>query len=146
MPFRSPQSPRSESNPALTRNPGRDRPSVISQGHRFSSLARHVDTLTRRFFASPAYPPLQAAIRIPFEPCSREQGGRPLPPRAGQEHRSICPNWRSALADLTGRQPGATRLTKSTDREFGARPESAHTYRGLRPSHQSVIEPSRHQT
>jgi hypothetical protein len=82
----------------------------------------------RRFFASPAYPPLQAAIRIPFGPCAREQGGRPLPPGGG------------ALADLTSRQPGATRLTKSTDREFGARPESAHTYRGCGPSHQSVIE------
>src|SRR5712675_1839923 len=32
MPFRSPQSPRPESNPALTRNPGRDRPSAISRG------------------------------------------------------------------------------------------------------------------
>jgi hypothetical protein len=28
MPFRSPLSPRPESNPALTRNPGRDRPNV----------------------------------------------------------------------------------------------------------------------
>jgi hypothetical protein len=32
MPFRSPQSPRPESNPALTRNPGRDRPSAIPRG------------------------------------------------------------------------------------------------------------------
>jgi hypothetical protein len=38
-----------------------------------------------------------------------------------------------AMADLTGRQPGAARLTRSTGREFGARPESAYTYRGLRP-------------
>lgn len=34
MPFRSPQSPRPESNPALTRNHGRDRPIVMSRGQR----------------------------------------------------------------------------------------------------------------
>jgi hypothetical protein len=44
MPFRSPQSPRPESNPALTRNPGRDRPNAISRGQlrerRQQALAR----------------------------------------------------------------------------------------------------------
>jgi hypothetical protein len=35
---------------------------------------------------------------------------------------------------LTGRQPGATGLPNSTDRKFGARPESAHTNRELRPN------------